>query len=386
MPAILWLCVISLLVPSVGWSGDERVLFNEGFGDAPREWGNTGGEWEASGGKFHGREPSSGHNAMAIPADCPEIDNGTVEARVRMGERLAEGGWALAGIGLFHGPGDFWIIALNEDAKGGRYVDFIECRGGHWQAQAEGATRLREALQEGGRGTWRRDEAHILRLTLDEKGITGGVVGPDGTVVARRRFEFGETDAVRSGRPALLVRGCAAEFDDVQLTSPYPCGVRRIEVPVDRGPSGAAAVLRENLPGVDPRVVEAVAGSLREAGFGVSFLTAEQASDRAVLHAANFDLFAVPCAGSYPRAGFGALAGYARQGGDILLVGGPPVRRSGLKVRGLIAQDTMPGSRSSVPRKCSWMESRARRAGFLAPRIPSAVPFSRGITTARDRA
>lgn len=334
MSAILWLCVMSLLAPSVGWSGEEHLLFNEDFGDAPREWGNTGGEWVVRSGLFHGREPSAGHNAMAIPADCPEIDNGTVEARVRMGERLAGGGWALSGIGLFHSPGDFWIIALNEDAKGGRYVDFIECRGGRWQAQAQGVTRLREVVQEGGRGTWRRGEAHILRLALDEKGITGVVLGAEGAVVARRRFEFGGADAVRSGRPALLVRGCAVEFDDVQVTSPYPYGVRRIDVPVIRGPSGAAAVLRENLPGVDPRIAEAVASSLREAGFGVSFLTADEACDRTVLHAANFDLLAVSCAASYPRAGFAALTSYARQGGDILLVGGPAFTRPAVRIEG----------------------------------------------------
>lgn len=313
--------------------GEESVLFRDDFGATQREWKFDAGQWVVTNGVFQGRD-GAGRNVMALPADCPEIDNGAIEARVRMRDRLVEGGWALAGIVLFQGPGDFWMIALNEDARGARYVDFIESRRGRWQAQGEGKTRLQEVIREGGTGPWRREEAHTLRFHVDERGITGVVLGSAGESVAKRRFEFGNADVVRNGRAALLVRGCAADFDDVRVTSSYPGGVRRIEMPVARGPSGAAAVLREDLPGADARVTEAVATALRDAGFGVHYLSAEQASDRAVLHAANFDLYAVPCAASYPRAGFDALAAYAGHGGDILLVGGPAFSVPAVKMQG----------------------------------------------------
>lgn len=304
-------------------ASENPVLFADGFNDGAHEWLTTGGEWAARDGAFHGREQDPGRNAMAMPADCAEIDGGVIEARVLMGERLASTGWALAGIALFQGPDDFWVLALNEDARGARSVDFIECRHRRWQAQRDEGAGLREILQEGGRGDWHRDAAHTLRIALDDRGITGTVVGPDGTTLVARRFEFGAADAVRSGQPALLTRGCASVFDDLRVTSPLPGGMRRKEIAAARGPAGAAAVLKDGFPGADPGLVDLVVGALREAGFGVSTLSGEQACDTAVLHPHTFNLYAVPGAASYPRDGLPALSAYARHGGDVLFVGGP---------------------------------------------------------------
>jgi hypothetical protein len=87
------------------------------------------------------------------------------------------------------------------------------------------------------------------------------------------------------------------------------------------------AMLRDALPGLDLKAVDAIAQALRGAGFGVTFVSAEQASDAHVLDAKRFFLYVIPNAAVYPAAGGPALMSYLKARGNVLVLGGPAFTR-----------------------------------------------------------
>ena len=97
---------------------------------------------------------------------------------------------------------------------------------------------------------------------------------------------------------------------------------------VDSGPFGNIAMHRDALPGMDQESAGRLAAALRQAGFGVTFLSAKQAADPHVLTPQRFFLYILPHAQVYPADGFRALADYLRGGGHVIFLGGPALTRS----------------------------------------------------------
>ncbi len=92
---------------------------------------------------------------------------------------------------------------------------------------------------------------------------------------------------------------------------------------VDKGERGNIAVLRAEFPGTDQAVIDTIAARLRQTGFGVTRLSAEQVCDPRILSARQFFLYVIPDCRTYPAAGLETLLAYAGQQGHVLWLGGP---------------------------------------------------------------
>jgi hypothetical protein len=122
--------------------------------------------------------------------------------------------------------------------------------------------------------------------------------------------------AVLTGTPA---RSAALAVDE---DVPAPPGLK-----VETGPGGAIAVVRDHFPDADNASVDVLAVALRQAGFGVTFVSGAQAVDPRVLIPQRFFLVVLPDAAVYPAAGTGPLLAYLRNGGHLLALGGPAFSR-----------------------------------------------------------
>jgi len=99
---------------------------------------------------------------------------------------------------------------------------------------------------------------------------------------------------------------------------------RTKDLQVQRTPRGAVAVLKDGTFPVSGAASspEALADALRGAGYGVTFLTAADLTDPAVLKRENFDLLVLPYGASYPAGGKEALVAYLQAGGSFFATGG----------------------------------------------------------------
>lgn len=324
--------IAGMLVPLGAHAGSAAkwvTVVKETFAAGAGHWERLGGRWSVEQGRYAVHHPDPNSNAIALPHRAPILDTQTIEATVRVRQRLATEGWSLAGIILFLDPGSLWALTLTEDAQGERYVDFVESHRGLWQAQnADGPTRLRAVGQPRLRGPWEPGRDYRLRLELRRDGIAATVRDAvTGSVVAQARYAFGTAEVVRMGMAGLLARGSAAEFDNLTVTAPAPRTTAPAGLKVESGPQGSIAILRDALPGFDQAAVTHLAGKLRQAGFGVTFLSAAEAADPAILTPERFFLYVVPNAAVYPAHGARTLMTYLRQRGHLVLLGGPPFTR-----------------------------------------------------------
>jgi hypothetical protein len=86
---------------------------------------------------------------------------------------------------------------------------------------------------------------------------------------------------------------------------------------------GKIAILGDDRPHGGPPLANPLADRLRQAGFTVTVLDAQQVCDRHALTAEEYFLYVVPYCSSYPAAGFEALTAFIEQRGHVLFLGGP---------------------------------------------------------------
>jgi hypothetical protein len=93
---------------------------------------------------------------------------------------------------------------------------------------------------------------------------------------------------------------------------------------VQRTAQGSVAVLRDDTFPVSGAASspDALAEWLRQGGYGVTFVTAGDLTDPAVLNRDHFDVLVLACGASYPAAGRDALLAFLKAGGGVFCTGG----------------------------------------------------------------
>jgi len=96
---------------------------------------------------------------------------------------------------------------------------------------------------------------------------------------------------------------------------------------------GVAAVLTDDLPGLDVGYARRVQAALEQAGLRTVALTAEQVANPGLLTTDHFHTLVLPNCAVYPASGARAFARFIAQGGDVIALGAPafrqPLRRLG---------------------------------------------------------
>jgi hypothetical protein len=253
-------------------------------------------------------------NGFALPREVKQRLTVSVEADVTVRRRIGKGGWNFAGVTLYQDDANYWMLALVEGPEGKRSVDFIECHDGVWQAQGEAKTALK---REGNVSfAWNAQTAYRLRLALRDGKVQAEVSDPvDGRALGAALFALGDTPAVRSGRPGLIVHASVAECRAIRV------GMREA-APGGRG-LPAVALLDDELPGHDRAANARLAAALEEKGFGVTRLTAERLLVPGAVTAERFLILVVPQCASVPARTGAVAAQFAREGGQLIFIGGP---------------------------------------------------------------
>lgn len=299
------------------------TLWREGF-DSPAPADILGGEWTIANGVCQGRSADPYRSCFYHPLAAREIEEGTVEARVRVSRRLGSTGWSSAGIALRTETNDLWLLTVTEGPDRERHVDLIESLQGRWQAQAEPGTRLAPAGESGPPLSWAEGVWYRLRLQLTGDGIAGTVLDDSGKSLWSRSFRFDSAPAVRAGRPGLLIRGAEAQFDDGIVSSPLPLGIRCASQPPAAGKMGSVAMVLDDYQGEPWRKAGMhLSAALQDKGWGVRRIDAASVCSPQTLHPANVPLLVVPNAHSYPTDGIQPLLRYLRHGGRVLFLGAP---------------------------------------------------------------
>lgn len=319
--------VLALGAVSAGAGAPAVEVFRADFSRDAGRWETQGGRWHVARGGYHVAE-AEGRDAVAYAPQAPLSDRQTIEATLVVQQRLHRRDWAFAGVALLFDNTTFWFLGLTEGPTGAHYLDFLEKYRGRWQAQSSGNTKLRQTQAENMHLNWKYGVAYRVQLKLDPQGITARVAdAKTGRLLSRARYEFGRTEALRMGTLGLVARGCAATFSEVTATAPAR-SANRTGVTIRQGRRGNIAVLRDpGLPGFDPDLIHPLTVRLRKAGYGVTYLSAEQACDPTLLQPRNFFLYVIPGARVYPARGATALMSYLRRRGQLLVLGGPAFTR-----------------------------------------------------------
>lgn len=155
---------------------------------------------------------SSRGNGIAVYEAAPLASNVTVEACFTP-RKVQSTGWAVAAIAIVEDERNFWHLALGQSPPGNGskpFVELQEMRDGKWLSTSN----LKIESNETSNVNWVFGQPHILKLSLDTKGITGTIMAPDGTQIMRQRYRFTGA-AVTRGRPALHIDGITGEFTKI---------------------------------------------------------------------------------------------------------------------------------------------------------------------------
>jgi len=301
------------------------IVFQDRFDSDVLDWDVLGGKAEAGGGRLVIETRDASRNIIAVPRGAPALDVQTLEAVVTVKSRQAPGGWSLAGVAIVADPANLWLLTLTEGPDGRRYIDFLECWRGRWQAQNEGPTQLQRTAADVS-DHWRPGVAYRLRLELTDSGIAGRVTdASSGKVLVDRRYEFGDATAVRFGSAAVIARNVNAWWQDFAVRA--PAGVAAMPaLSGDRAGGWRVAIFSDPVltSAGTRRAAQTLAQELQKIGCATTVVDADDVSDPRVLNAGRFRALLLPDAAAFPAPAAHVLAMFLRGGGHLIAVGGPP--------------------------------------------------------------
>ena len=245
-----------------------------------------------------------------------------VEAVVTIQRRTGKKGWNYSGVTLYKDAQNYWMLSLVEGPDGKHTVDFLENYAGVWQAQNEAKTALK---REGNVSfAWKSGTAYRLSLALRGGQVCAEICDPgDGRVLSSAYFTLGDSQAVRSATPGLIVHASETAFSMFTFGTPLRPSVPKGLSALVEGPLGRLALIDDALPGHDRAANARLAEALALKGFGVNRLTAEQFVSTGILSAERFAVLVLPQCLSLPVQTAACVSQYAREGGHVVFIGGP---------------------------------------------------------------
>jgi hypothetical protein len=293
-------------------------LLIDGFGDYERgrlfdlTWQTDSGEWRVEAGQLVGRSLSRG---VCRVSASPISGSQELAVLITPREALAKGGWPAASLVLWSNEADYWRLALVQGLQGEHYAELVEMRGGKWQAQIEPPTRLDELPGRVGGFDWQFGRTYRCRLAISAERIAGEIVeDATGEVLFRRGHALSpDADAVRRGRPALMVDAMGTTFDDLRV-------VGSVDQPSARGTR--VAILDTEMPDSSPEVMALVHAALAADGTEATVLRLPSAPGEFSVPE-DTALLILPHTRRLPLGVAEGVDRYLRRGGNAIFLGGP---------------------------------------------------------------
>jgi len=243
-----------------------------------------------------------------------------------------DGNWTMAGWGKGHG----W-----QNAKRHEYPSWLEI---HLPREEDIDTVVVQTFPEVSRGVnWAGIRNADVQVMYEGKWAT---LGSAGTIRANLKGTIVHRFApVRTAEVRVLVLGAnTGQQEDVfyddddfarilqvglyRIHTPYPFVDEDVHARVERGPKGAVAIYRDDLPvkPVNPSSPEFLAALFRKAGYGVTFLDSKALCVPEIFNRKNFDVFVQPYGAPFPVES--ALYAFLASGGNLVTLGGHPFRQA----------------------------------------------------------
>jgi hypothetical protein len=250
----------------------------------------------------------------------PELDAVDYSAQLAIQARTNSTDWATAGIAILVDGHNHWRLNLVEGPDKRRYTEFGETYAGKWQAQSDGATRLRNGPGVVGPGSWDYAKTYLLRIRLSAQEMIGTVTeGDGGRLIANYHYMWDAAEGVKFGRPGFSVNGFSTAVSSVAITAPRVIAAGAPAVA--SGPAGRVALVMD-LPGADRAVLATLEATLRKAGFGVTPLTCDELATPAVFSSMNFDCVVLAGSRFFPGKAKDNFLRFLRNGGHCVVLGG----------------------------------------------------------------
>jgi len=301
-----------------GGTWAQAPLLIDGFGDYERgrlfdlTWQIDSGEWHVEAGQLVGRSTARG---VCRVSASPISGSQEVTVLVTLRKALSESGWPAASLVLWSGEADFWRLALVQGLRGEHYAELVEMCGGKWQAQREPPTELEELPGSVGGFDWQFGRAYRCWLAISPERIVGEIVEEaTGEVLFRRGHALPPgADAVRRGRPALMVDAMDATFDDLRV-------VGSVDQPSAR--ATRVAILDTQMPDSSPEVIALIQAALAADGAGATVLRLPDTPGEFSVPE-DTALLILPHTRRLPLGVTEGVDRYLRRGGNAIFLGGP---------------------------------------------------------------
>lgn len=256
-----------------------------------------------------------GGGEARLLALTPSSDRVRVEADVTVDERLSDQ-WTYAGLCLYLDAGNHWQLMLVEGPDGRHYPELLERMSGTHQAQRgdAGPGSALSGAVTGELRTWAKGVRYRLAMELTPEGITGTVTDTATGARWEQTFSFAVGQAVKEGRPGMLVRGCAGAFSAFAAT--VQPSAAEVIAPAERGRLGTALLLDDP----DRAVAAALATALRQYGFGVTEVTWDDLESKRL---GDADLVVLADARRLCTRGRDRLLEALHSGGKLISIGAP---------------------------------------------------------------
>jgi hypothetical protein len=290
----------------------QKAIFTDDFSVDGGTWETRRGQWRFEGGKLHATEPQN-VVTTAFSSRAPFISSGRVEATMIADKRECPEGYILCGIMLAIDPSNYWTFCLVEGPTGGRWVEMGETVQDERRAHDKGATKLPMVLDNPPCCGWGYGIEYRAALELDKDGVTASFTDvASGKLLFKRRYEFGNATAVRSGTIGFYNRGMSVTFDDAAV---YTDEATVTADHHDSTPRVALHRAEENAPDIS--------AALKDLGMDMAVLSADDLSTEGKLNPRDFPVFIILNARRFASAGIPTLRRYLREGGKVVFVGGP---------------------------------------------------------------
>ncbi|NOY81506.1 MAG: DUF1080 domain-containing protein [Kiritimatiellaeota bacterium] len=308
---VCYAMVLTVLSCGIRAVDEEPAVVQDDFtGNAlARHWSVRNGHWRVENGALVNREP--GGRIL-----CGELDWKDYRVTVRM--RTPEPGpkpWSVGRVLFrYRNAGDYYYLLLH---RTGLLELGAERNGRHRPGLARART-------EASPGQW-----HVFTITAAGNSFR---IALDGRPV----LSFEDPTPITAGRTGIDAfqksRVQMSRFT-VRSSSIHTRQRRRREkrrraletLGYRRSDEGNVAIFRDTGVPIEnscPSVPETLAGWLREAGYGVTFLTARQLADPVLLSPEVFDVLILPYGAAFPLKAIPCFRRYLERGGSFLTTGG----------------------------------------------------------------
>ncbi len=184
--------------------------------DGSPKWITDDISWEVNNGCFENNSLKKSFAKYDSTVGTDLTFESEVTIQVSQGDKYKS-----AGISVYSDNNNYWSLALVEgpEAKNKmHYIELQEMFNGQWCVQDYGETKLKVGSYVGDGIEWKYNQPYVLKISLNNKSITGVVCELDGKKIWEKEYIFSSENCTKKGIPALTSAAVETKYDNAKCT------------------------------------------------------------------------------------------------------------------------------------------------------------------------